>query len=71
MKYDIKVQTSKDTMPLVEKDGYHCQGKCKNLCIYDHPYYHLTAWCSYLGEELRWYDFWLAACTINKSNEEK
>lgn len=66
--YDEKVPISKDIAPIT--NDYHCDGRCKNLCRYDHPYYYHTAWCSYLGEELSWNDFWCAACLLTKKENK-
>lgn len=46
-------------------DGIHC-GDCPHLKPYGDQY-DLTAKCDLMGKDLMWYDYWLAECSIDES----
>lgn len=45
--------------------GDHCSPECPFLKPYEHPYYHHTAWCNRVEDDLIWWDYWIASCQQN------
>ncbi len=47
---------------IIKKDGFHCAEDCPYLQIWEHPFYHHSAWCWRNLIDLNWHDFWIASC---------
>jgi len=42
--------------------GAHCLEECPNFHSYKHPEWTRVAYCSYVQEDLSYYDGWQASC---------
>ena len=60
--------TKEDAIPC--DDGVHCDGECPFLAPYGDEY-SITAKCNLTGEDLMWYDYWVATGCGEKVKEEE
>lgn len=56
--------------PIVSEDNIHCDPSCPYLFrLNPNDVYSLDARCTLTGEDLMWYDFWIAECEESKDVE--
>jgi hypothetical protein len=49
--------------------GEHCQMMCPYMKMWEHPFWHHTAWCEYLLKDLFYYDgSFLCHCKTEEPN---
>ena len=55
----------------VDVENGLCNPDCPYLKEWEHPYYHLTAWCWKQMTDLGFYDYYIADCIDNEPRETR